>query len=159
MSKPVDQLDFWKKRIEQAEDIHHSVFLVDTVEWQKISAAHKEIIQKLVSGRVLDAGCGYGRASDWFWYTENSYLGVDFSPDFIQKAKEIYPERSFEVQDLTALPYPDQSFDWSFCISIKKMVQANLGEERWGLMEKELKRVSKNLLVLEYGDSTSSDVL
>lgn len=155
MSKPVDQLDFWKKRIEQAEDIHHSVFLVDTVEWEKIASAHKETIQKLVSGKVLDAGCGYGRASEWV----DDYTGVDFSPDFIAKAKELYPNKEFLCSKLEALPFEDKYFDWSFCISIKKMVQANLGEERWGLMEKELKRVSKNLLILEYGDPASYEVL
>lgn len=155
MAKPVDNIEFWKERIQTAPVEHYSVFVTDEKEWRHIEETHKKIIGEHINGSVLDAGCGYGRASEWF----SEYLGIDFSPDFILKAKEKYPNKSFEVQDLKNLPYPDQSFDWAFCISIKRMIQDNLGLEVWNKMEQELKRVAKKVLILEYGECEKYEIL
>lgn len=150
MAKPVDTLEFWKERIDTAVKPHYSVYVAGEGLWNAINKIHKEIFDKEISkdARVLDAGCAYGRWANNFEH----YVGVDFSPDFIVEAKRLYPKKDFLVADLKSLPFRDKEFDWSFCVSIKNMIVANLGVEVWQQMEKELKRVSKRVLLLEYGN-------
>jgi ubiquinone/menaquinone biosynthesis C-methylase UbiE len=157
MSKPVNKLEFWKERIETAQQEHFSVYVTSPSDWLRINTAHKKIFQKEVpqDAKVLDAGCGYGRWSVFF----NNYTGVDFSPDFIAKAKEKYPDKTFLQANLKALPFGDKEFDVAFCVSIKKMIEDNLGTEEWAEMEKELRRVAKKVLLLEYEDPEPYEAL
>jgi len=157
MSKPIDKLEFWKKRIDEAPKEHYSVYIIDEFRWKRILDSHikrfEEIIPK--GSKVLDAGCGYGRMSEYF----DNYTGVDFSPDFINKAKSKYPDKNFIVGNLKELPFRDKEFDWAFCVSIKAMVENNLGKDEWAKMQKELLRVSKKVLILEYEDYNFFEIL
>lgn len=146
--KPIDKLEFWKDRIDRAsgEREHHSVYVTTPADWAAIGVAHRAILEKLVSGKVLDAGCGYGRVSEWV----DDYTGVDFSPDFVALARAKYPGKRFEVANLKALPFADGEFDWAVAVSIKDMVVGQMGEGEWGLMQAELSRVAKKVLLLEY---------
>lgn len=149
----IDTLEFWKNRLDEAKKInhlHYSVYLANDKLWAKILEAHMEVIHKVIkpTDKVLDAGCGYGRFSSIF----ENYLGVDFSPDFINEAKRLFPHKNFEVQDLRKLPYLNKEFDVALVVSIKHMVIGNMGIAAWLPMEKELKRVCKKVLILEYGE-------
>jgi SAM-dependent methyltransferase len=157
IKSPVDKLEFWKERIDRAKrvHIHYSVYLDNPNRWAKIAEAHKDITDRIVSGKVLDAGCGYGRLSQWF----DDYTGVDFSPDFLELARQMNPGRTFIQADLKALPFKDDEFDWAICISIKQMVIDSLGEKVWDEMAKELKRVAKKVLILEYTEPEDYEIL
>ena len=154
MSKPVDQIDFWKERIDTAAKDYFTVYVTSEGDWKRINEAHGEHF-KMMSGKILDAGCGYGRNSVFF----EDYTGVDFSPDFIEKAKKMFPGKNFIQANLKELPFKDKEFDWAFCVSIKAMIVNNLGEEEWVKMEKELLRVSKNVLLLEYENPLPATIL
>lgn len=160
MSQPVDKEWFWRQRLERAkreEYLHHSVYLAHPTKWEEICAAHETIIRRECAGQsVLDAGCGYGRMSQW---CTGQYFGVDFSPDFIDEAKRLYPGRQFEVGDLANLPFANAIFDVAVCISIKHMIVVNLGTEAWEVMERELLRVARRVLLLEYTDPDKYDIL
>lgn len=155
--KPVDKLWFWKERILNAQKERYSVYICSDVMWGKINTDHKRIINEIIpkGAKVLDAGCGYGRMSVYF----DNYLGVDFSPDFIEKAKKDYPNKEFMVADLKSLPFKDAEFDWVVCVSIKAMIHNNLGGGEWNKMEDELKRVGKRILVLEYEESEKFETI
>lgn len=158
----VDQLDFWKQRIQDAEkkgNLYESVFQTDKNNWYDIWAVHQKIIKQIIpaDAKVLDAACGYGRCSVLF--DPSLYLGVDFSPDFIKQAKDIYIDFKFKVADCRKLPFKDKEFDWVLCTSFRKMIIHYLGEEAWWPFEKELKRVGKNILILEYTDCTKYEIL
>lgn len=148
--KPVDRPEFWKERIDGAVKEHYSVYISSDNLWKDIEKCHKEIIEKEIpkGSKVLDAGCGYGRLSEWF----DNYTGVDFSPDFIARAEMKYPDKKFVQADLKKLPFKDREFDFAICVSIKNMIIGNLGTVEWWKMEKELKRVAHKVLILEYGD-------
>jgi SAM-dependent methyltransferase len=62
---------------------------------------------------VLDAGCGVGYGSAHLAEVAARVVGVDVSADTIAYACEHYagPRASFEVMDVTALKFPDASFD------------------------------------------------
>lgn len=152
MSKPVNKLDFWKDRIEYAKKgrEHYSVFIANDSQWKDINDKHKEILEREIktTDNVIDLGCAYGRSSEM---VKGRYTGVDFSPDFIEKAKQKYPNKKFLVADLKKLPFNDKEFSIGFMVSIKAMIISNLGHDEWNEIEKECKRVCKKLLILEYG--------
>lgn len=154
MQKPVEQVNFWKERLELAKkqgNIHYSVYLANPTLWKTINDTHKEIIQKeiLPSDNVLDIGCGYGRMSELL----ENYTGVDISPDFIDEARKLYPTKTFMVADISKLPFDTKQFDVGVAVSIKNMILGNVGEERWLEIEREIKRVCKKVLILEYGQT------
>lgn len=157
MSKPVNKIEFWKERIKTAVRPHYSVYVIHEQGWNLINKSHAQIIKEVIptGSRVLDAGCGYGRMSVLF----DNYVGTDFSPDFIELAKKNYPNKEFIQANMKELPFKDKEFDWAFCVSIKKMIEDNLGTDEWKQMEKELIRVAKKVLILEYEVSNKFEVL
>jgi ubiquinone/menaquinone biosynthesis C-methylase UbiE len=161
MRKEIDKLEFWKKRIEDAKQgrEHYSVYITKDEHWKLINEVHNELLKELVpeGSRVLDAGCGYGRTSERF--DREHYTGVDFSPDFIEIAKRKYPDKNFVVSDLKKLPFKKGEFDFAVCVSIRKMIVDNLGQEEWDKMQKELKRVAKKVLILEYEDPRPYEII
>lgn len=159
MSKPIDKTEFWKERIDTAVKDQYMVYVTGDQDWKRIFDAHVEIINKTIpkDATVLDAGCGYGRMSELF--NKELYVGVDFSPDFIKKSQAKYPDNLFYIMNLKKLDFKDGKFDWAFCVSIKKMVEDNLGEEEWLKMLAELKRVAKKVLILEYEDPKPFEIL
>lgn len=68
----------------------------------------------LASGMtLLEIGCSSGYYSEVLCIAclPLKYAGCDYSSAFIQMAREKYPSLPFEVEDATALHYPDNSFD------------------------------------------------
>jgi len=145
MSKPVNTIEFWRERL-KAEHLPDSVYVTNGSDWRFIDSSHEKILSPYVDKKVLDAGCGYGRWASFF----RDYTGIDFSPDFIDKAKELHRDKTFIQADLNKLPFKDKEFDMAFCVSVKVMIVNNLGEEVWKPMEEELKRVAKKVILLEY---------
>lgn len=157
MPKPISDLKFWKDRIARAVKPHYSVYCIHEAGWKRINDVHQLLFDKYIpkDAKVLDAGCGYGRWAKSF----QNYTGTDFSPDFLDIAKKENPYKTFLQADLRALPFKDKEFDWAFCVSIKRMVQDNMGDDEWQKMEGELKRVSSNVLILEYEDPYEHSIL
>lgn len=155
--KPVNKESFWKERIERSKHgrEHYSVYITTDEDWKYLNGVHEELLKKECTGKVLDAGCGYGRWSVLF----DDYVGVDFSQDFIDIAKEKYPNKKFIQSKLESLPFKDKEFDSAFCVSVKRMIIDNQGNEAWEQMEKELLRVSKKLVLLEYTEPEEYEVL
>jgi SAM-dependent methyltransferase len=62
---------------------------------------------------VLDAGCGVGYGTAHLAEAAAKVVGVDLSEDAISYARAHYarPRTSFEVMDVTALAFPEASFD------------------------------------------------
>ena len=160
MPRPIDKEEFWETRLEEAlikENLPSAVYRTNTEDWETINRVHKATLSHYISPNqiVLDAGCGYGRASE---FIPGIYIGVDFCGMFINLAKNLYPERIFLQGDLTRLVnFEDKVVDWSVCISIREMFIRELGEEHWNKALSELKRVSRiGIIILEYGDNTGN---
>lgn len=148
---PVFEKSFWKERLATAKSrghLHFSVYLAQPTLWAKIEESHKEIIAKKIpkTAKVLDVGCGYGRLSPLF----KNYTGVDFSPDLLEEARIMFPGKTFIEADLRELPFKDGEFGWAVLASVKHMIIGRKGEEVWQQCLKEIKRVAKKVLILEY---------
>lgn len=157
MKNEIYKDEFWKQRLEEAgEDLRLSVYQSPNEDWEIINQKHREVLQKLVRGKVLDVGCGYGRLSNLF----QEYTGVDSSQTFIKKAKELYPNKSFMYIDVSrGTLFSNKEFDWAVCVSLKAMVIRELGNDEWLKILKELKRIAKKVLILEYSYLDDYEIL
>ncbi len=114
--------------------------------------------------KVLDLGCGSGRASQHLLDKELSVTGIDFSQEMLKLAEKRVPGVNFQKMDMRKLTFPDGAFDgvWtSFSLihiprkEIKQVlgecrrvlknngvifVSTSLGEEKEGLEDEWLKK-------------------
>lgn len=60
-------------------------------------------------GQVVDVGCGPGSVVHRLNELGLTVMGIDLSPSQIAEARQAFPDLDFEVGDLTALPFADQS--------------------------------------------------
>lgn len=60
---------------------------------------------------VLDVGCGPGVPLTKFLSEKFHVVGVDISAEQIRRARELVPQATFHRMDMTALDFPDESFD------------------------------------------------
>lgn len=160
MKRQVEDEKFWDDRITMAKGrgfIHHSVYEAPPQLWQAMEDRHKGIILEHVTGPVLDIACGYGRFAKYF--DTSSYIGVDLSKSFIEIAEENNPGYKFVQSRIEDLPFEDDQFEWGFGVSIKAMIVREMGQEPWDAMEKELRRVCKNLIFLEYSDGKGNHLV
>jgi SAM-dependent methyltransferase len=70
-----------------------------------------EILDMLPEGTALDAGCGTGRYAAYLATRGHSVIGVDSSPDMLDRARVRVPEGEFLLGDLHELPVPDDAAD------------------------------------------------
>lgn len=69
---------------------------------------------------VLDLACHIGHFIDRLRRQgyDREYLGVDITPRFIERARELLPDERFEIGDVRDLPFPDKSFDLVMCVGV-----------------------------------------
>ncbi|MBN1168314.1 class I SAM-dependent methyltransferase [Candidatus Woesebacteria bacterium] len=74
--------------------------------WKGLGASHQRFRQMWAEidfndKSVLDVGCGFGEMARFLTkrYSEVKYTGVDIVPEFINVAREKYPDLRFEVGD------------------------------------------------------------
>lgn len=65
--------------------------------------------------RVLDAGCGPGRVTAHLAKLGLAAEGLDLSPAMLDLARAGFPDLSFRLGSLTALPVADESLDGVLC--------------------------------------------
>ena len=75
----------------------------------------REIIDGLPAGVALDAGCGTGRHSSYLASRGHTVIGVDSSPEMLERARPKVPGGEFHVADLHDLPLPDDHVDLVVC--------------------------------------------
>ncbi len=70
-----------------------------------------EILDKLPAGVALDAACGTGRYAAYLAARGHKVVGVDSSPDMLDRARARVPDGEFLLGDLRQLPLPDDTVD------------------------------------------------
>jgi 2-polyprenyl-3-methyl-5-hydroxy-6-metoxy-1,4-benzoquinol methylase len=147
--------EFWAERLRNAQTLHHSVYLCNNDAWKEICDANKAALEKYITPdmTVLDVGCGYGRLLELYPVAKDKYLGVDLSPDFIAKAKQLWPNHGFVNAKICDTPILKERFDIAVCLSIRDMVKGRLGGDAWAEMETSISLRAKTLLILEYTDA------
>jgi hypothetical protein len=54
--------------------------------------------------------------------------------------------------------YPSKYFDWVIAVSLKEMLIREMGEAYWNHVFEELKRLGKNVLLLEYSNPSEIEL-
>lgn len=158
MSKPTQDLNFWKDRIAKADTVLDAMGY--GFNWSFLNSVHKPIIDSFVdiNDTVLDVGCGPGRTAHWF--DKSKYTGIDFVPEFIAEARRLHPDKNFIEKNFVTddLPFEAQQFDWAILISVKIVIAPAIGRNAWDQVEWKLRKcVKKGILIFEYGNSEYSE--
>ncbi len=66
-------------------------------------------------GVALDAGCGTGRHTEYLRDRGHRVIGIDASPEMLEKARVRVPEADLRIGDLQALPVESASVDLVVC--------------------------------------------
>jgi SAM-dependent methyltransferase len=70
-----------------------------------------QIIDAFPPGEALDAACGTGRYAEYLAGRGHQVIGIDSSPDMLDRARTRVPSGEFLLGDLHRLPLPDSSVD------------------------------------------------
>lgn len=98
--------------------------------------------------RVLDCATGTGDLAIAFHKAGAQVVGTDFVPEMLDYARAKTRDVTFEVADVTRLPYADGTFD---AASISFGIR-NVGEPRKGIAEMaRVVRPGGRVIVLEFG--------
>jgi ubiquinone/menaquinone biosynthesis C-methylase UbiE len=73
------------------------------------------IIEQVPAGAALDAACGTGRHARRLVQLGHDVVGVDGSPEMLEKAARSLPEAVFREGDLCSLPLEPASVDFVVC--------------------------------------------
>lgn len=72
----------------------------------------------LTSGRALEFGCGVGRWAGLIGRNGLQFVGTDISESMISQARKVDPGAEFHLIDGVSLPFPDESFDLVFSVTV-----------------------------------------
>lgn len=61
--------------------------------------------------RVLEAGCGFGGWCEWLRRRGHDPIGLEYHKDIVALSREFNEDSTVEYGDVTAIAYPDSSFD------------------------------------------------
>ncbi len=129
--------DLLKKTQEDFEKIAVEFSLTREKQWPEFSLFRKFIKE---GDRILDEGCGNGRALEMMKDLKVEYIGIDFSEKLLEIARKKYPDFKFVKGNIVNLPFPDNYFDIVFSIAVLHHIPS---EELREKMISEVKRVLK----------------
>ncbi len=148
---------YWAERLDLAigkDALHRSVFEVGDQQWAEITERRRKHLKVILpTDSVIDIGCAWGWNRDCMATTYRGfYTGIDICPQFLEMARERHPADLWFLMDARLLQYADNSFDVAVLGSIKGMLISHKGMDAWQEVEKEVSRVAKKLLILEYNE-------
>ncbi len=133
-----DYLDVLDKTIEAYDNIVEEYVRVNTSPevLEDIRPYQYKFLKNVkIGGRILDAGCGFGRDVKYFSeYKDNKLsevLGIDLSKEFLKYAREYATEPNvfLEKMDITDLELPEEYFDGLWCCNAFQHVPSIIAEE------------------------------
>jgi SAM-dependent methyltransferase len=76
----------------------------------------------LVGKKILDAGCGGGAYVEYLSQKGLEVTGVDKYDQFLEVARQKGHKGTYVQGDITNLPFPDKSFDCTYCFDVLEHV-------------------------------------
>jgi SAM-dependent methyltransferase len=116
-----------------------------------LSLAYKRLLLKHLELKgaetILDIGCGTGDYAPLF--EKQRYIGIDYNPDYINRAKQIYgnlPNVNFFCVDINELPKLNFAADHAYCAAVTHHLT---DEEVLGMARSVLKAVGKRFVIVD----------
>lgn len=105
-------LQFWNERVKKHGTTASTFLTTPQIRINEFTERHTEILHDYARNRdVCEVGIGWGRMSLPIAKLSKSYVGVDFIPELVAKAKESMPDLDLRVASATKLPFAYESFD------------------------------------------------
>jgi len=80
--------------------------------WTRLRlAAVRDLLEPQPGERVLDLGSAAGAMTHFLSTFGCRAIGVDAEPGAVERAARLFPSLTFELADVTALPFSDESFE------------------------------------------------
>ncbi len=118
LNQTIEQVrNYWDERATQA--ISDCQKVDASLRAQKMRFESFLLNHNLTNKSVLDLGCGVGDFWDHLQARRISchYLGIDISPQMVNRCRERFPEANFEVQNILQWQ-PDRKFDYVTAFAI-----------------------------------------
>lgn len=161
--------EFWRTRIWEVVasglELHQIIFRTDIRNWNTIQQDTAKLLRGILpaSCRLLDAGCGYGALYEILHAVPHfagvQYIGLDLSEDLIGIAKLRYPNAVFKQCRLEDADYPADHFDYTVFRSVEGMLHDNGHSTSWTIAFDNVRRMSKNIILIEYGAVNKPTIL
>jgi 2-polyprenyl-3-methyl-5-hydroxy-6-metoxy-1,4-benzoquinol methylase len=93
---------------------------------------------KIISGRVLELGCGWGRGVEKLIQSCDHFTGLDKNEPLIKALQEKYPDHYFNTVDLPYLnEFADNSFDFVVTFQVIEHIQDDhkFLQEAWRVLK------------------------
>lgn len=170
-NKPVLEVDFWRKRLNQVHasgrGLYTAIWDIDQGTWEGMQRETAAIIKQELPpyGSLLDYGCGYGSLFQACIESNvqlGAYTGLDLSPDLIDIAR-----MKFDSHEIGPMFYCGtylttkllRRFDIAVCRSIRQMLLDNGFASTWVNIASYLLQVSRKIVIIEYDDMTKYEVI
>jgi len=102
----------YKKIVKEGYDTIAAKYLASRSKDSEDVRLLEELVPRLTKGaKILDAGCGAGVPVTQWLSRFFEVIGVDISEEQIRLARQLVPQARFVCGDMTALPFPPNSFD------------------------------------------------
>lgn len=122
-----DPKEYWETRARSSNDNPYQAVCV--FQYLDCLNAAAEKIQKhylgrlvratgLATGRALEFGCGVGRWVDLINENSLQFVGADISEKMLSYARDAHPASEFQLIDGVSLPFPDESFDLIYSVTV-----------------------------------------
>jgi SAM-dependent methyltransferase len=169
MNLLVTSEQFWRTRLWEVVaygyELHQIIYRTDIANWNKIQTSTAKVLRNLLPAKckLLDAGCGYGALYDVLHsvphFSGVEYTGVDLSSDLISIGKLRHPDANLIHSSLEDIKFEDNHFDFAIFRSVNGMLHDNDYGSVWDAAFTNIKRVSKGVIIMEYGAVDSPTVL
>ena len=117
-------------------------------EKQQNHPIRKLIVKKTieVGASVLDIGCA--TCNDYLLFRETpvKYYGRDFTPKFVKRAKQRFPDVDVELANVFDIPFEDNSIDVVYC----KDLLEHLPPKKYKKAIKEMWRVTRKRMMIAF---------
>ena len=112
----------------------------------------KQLAEYILPGeKILDSGCASGRFFPLVKERKGDYVGIDLSEKLVEIARNYYPQAEFQTANALSLPFPDDSFDKVYSISVLHNIPSQNFQLRY-LRETARVLKPKGLLILRVWD-------
>ena len=102
------------------EIVFFDKFVIKNIDYIGISSAgYNKLFSELSKSlgyqkqniKIIDLGCGTGAFTEKLSLLSSNVYGCDISPESIKRAKHLFPNMNFSVQDIENLKFKDNFFD------------------------------------------------
>lgn len=143
--KAMEKETYWSRFADDFEERNNYV-----AGKQNIKAIQKALSDQMISGNVLELGCGNGTYSKILAQTAEQVLATDYSDEMVSASNnrlKTFDNVRVEKENCFCLSYPDASFDSVVLINLLHIIP---GPEKAILESKRVLKKNGNIIVVSF---------